>query len=878
MAKKPPKFYHSSFFTDESVRAPDVETVLGRYKKSVLEHIEAHLKLTLKCMDIPTVTFDSLVYAAVYGEYQLVLDGDNAVFQFNDNEITGLYDTTKQLDVTDGIPMTSNDTDPNWFSAEINTTGNGAKFMLPSLGTEVIKLHTFGNQTDLIKKCFVNEVKAFCRHFHDNNSFDLSDMPEVFYKQQRSPAETPSSVYNDIMDRLGFSRIRAPTPFPDVSPVPLIVLRRILSSADFTNGLDTNLLNRQSIANTVRDEYNNGFYSSSEDSTIDIASAIFPKLFSESTTDLNDAIARQGATVTLEGNNSGHIRDNLADIHGVDPDEYNYEYRIHPTQIRTNRGRELTYRIYLYNLDTDSIEGYDPSNPDGHLYPDVNEIAGGTHQRITKSQWSMKPTYDEEGSGDATRGKGIALTPANLVNHRIMLDAFFYMQLYTHLHEKHDTDFDEAAKWNETHVKLRYISDLSNTTHRRATILERHPAVFHPNLTSRQRDNNYHNRPEFKKFYTKKEKRGASLVSVLANRRAYYSLSILSIIRSKSVDKEVMDRVYASSLLKQEVNWLIGAVSDSGKALVEKRVENDPLTRVQYQSVAPPAPSPAERAVPPPGRPPGPQARIADALETIIDRPPVITEFGYSPKRTVFYEVESPLFKDIVSTYSEVFNEFTIMVAYNKEKAKDIKEAELARSIWTSIEKRNTNIFDREDIIPFRLFDILFTKIEEKARQSSTVASIYPDTWAATNNVTLLKTDPLITGQPVEREFYQARLNEFIAHLSRVFKTNHRIPAIIVSVIEQAKISSTKDVTALKREFEERLDRDAKLKKLSSTTVKFHAYELMVSILRAYIVIDVDKRNEFVAQRIDETQRQRIRTNLVGNSTDYAKPPNYPST
>jgi len=870
VAKKPPKFYHSSFFTDESVRAPDVETVLGRYKKSVVEHIEAHLKLTLKCMNIPTVTFESLVYAAVYGEYQLVLDGDNAVFRFNNNDITGIYDTTTQLDVTDGIPMIFNNTHPNWFSAEINTTGNGAKFMLPSLGTEVIKLHTFGNQTDLIKKCFVNEVKAFCRHFHDDNSFDLSDMPVAFY----DPAnETPTEVYDDVMRYLG-STNTAPTPFPDVSPVPLIVLRRILKSADLANNpLNTNLLNTESIANTVRDEYNSGFYSSSEDSTIDIASAIFPKLFSKATANLTEAINRQGATVTLEGNNSGHIRDNLADIHGVDPDEYNYEYRIHPTQIRTNRGTELTYRIYLYNLETDSIEGYDPSNPDGHLYPDVNEIAGGTHERITENQWSMKPTYNEEGSGDATRGKGIPLAPANLVNHRIMLDAFFYMQLYTHLHEKYDTDFDEAANWNETHVKLRYISDLSNTTHRRATVLERHPAVFHPNLTPRQRDNNYHSPPEFKKFYTKKEKRGASLVSVLANRRAYYSLSILSIIRSKSVDKEVMDRVYASSLLKQEVNWLIGAVSDSGKALVEKRVENDPLTRVQYQSVAPPAPPAVERADPPPG----PQTRIADALEAIVDRPPVITEFGYSPKRTVFYEVESPLFKDIVSTYSEVFNEFTIMVAYDKEKAKDIKEAELARSIWTSIEKRNTNIFDREDIIPFRLFDILFTQIEEKARQSSLVANIYPDTWAATNNVTLLRTDPVITGQPIEREFYQARLNEFIAHLSRVFKTNHRIPATIVSVIEQAKISSTKDVTALKREFEERLDRDAKLKKLSSTTVKFHAYELMVSILRAYIMIDLDTRNDFVAQRIDETQRQAIRTNLANNETGYVTPPNYPS-
>ena len=110
-----------------------------------------------------------------------------------------------------------------------------------------------------------------------------------------------------------------------------------------------------------------------------------------------------------------------------------------------------------------------------------------------------------------------------------------------------------------------------------------------------------------------------------------------------------------------------------------------------------------------------------------------------------------------------------------------------------------------------------------------------------------------------------------------MFKTNHRIPATIVSVIEQAKISSTKDVTALKREFEERLDRDAKLKKLSSTTVKFHAHELMVSILRAYIMIDLDTRNDFVAQRIDETQRQAIRTNLANNETDYATPPNYPS-
>lgn len=817
---KVPTFYHSSFFTDDSVNAPDVTAVVDKYKKSILEHTEAHLKLMFKSMDPTTLSFERLVRHTVEGEYQLVLNGTRAEFQFNNNEIGGLYDTQVPLSIQNGIPMGGNST-PNWFSAEINTTGNSAKFMLPSLGTEVIKLHTFGNQTDLIKKCFVNEVKAFCREFHTNNSFDLSDMPLEFYDPARG--DTPSSVYDQIMVELG-SGVVAPSPFPDISPVPLIVLRRILRSLT-SDQID--LLNRNSIANTVRNEYNKNYYSSDKDSTMEIVSAIFGKLFAKSNAQLDEYI---DSAVTLVGNRSTHIRDYFANTHGIDPDEYNYEYRLSSSITSPNGITSPT--IILWDISNGSQLGV--------AYPDGIELDANNHDPVTENQFKIKPSYETGtgASGDARKGKGVPPSAAAIVNQRAVLDAFFYMQLYTHMHKKYDTNFTNPEKWNETNVKLRYISDLSNTTHRRSTILDRHLNLRHPKDTAPIPP-----RPEFEKFYTVKEKRGQSLVSVLAGLRGYYTGSVISIIRSKSVDKEVMDRVYASSLLKQEVTWLIGAVSDSGKALVEKRVENDPLTRVQYQTTGGAG----------------------------------VTELGYAPKRTVFYEVESPLFKDIVSTYSEVFNEFTIMSAYNKEDANKINEAELARSIWTSIEKRNTNIFDREDIVPFRLFDILFTKIEEKARQSSLVANIYPDTWATTNNVTLLKTDPVITGQPIERKFYQARLNEFIAHLSRVFKTNHRIPAIIVSVIEQAKISSTKDVTALKREFEERLDRDAKLKKLSSTTVKFHAYELMISILRAYIMIDLDKRNEFVAQRIDNTQRQRIRTNLERNETAYATPPNYPS-
>jgi hypothetical protein len=804
------------------VNAPDAAAVVDKYKKSLLEHTEAHLKLLFKSMDPTTLSFRSLVRHTVEGEYQLVLNGTRAEFQFNGNQIGGLYDTQVPLSIQNGIPMGGSST-PNWFSTEINATGNGAKFMLPSLGTEVIKLHTFGNQTDLIKKCFVNEVKAFCREFHTNNNVDLSDMPVEFYDP--AGGDTPSSVFIEIMGLLG-SGITPPNPFPDISPVPLIVLRHILRSLTPAQR-NRNLLNTNSIANTVRDEYNRNYYSSDKDSTMEIVSAIFGKLFAKSNVQID---AYRNSAVTLVGNRSTHIRDHFANTHGIDPDEYNYEYRLSNSITYSNNRTSLS--IILWDISNNRQLGV--------AYPDSAELDANNHRPVTENQFKIKPSYETGAgaSGDARRGKGVPLSAAAMVNQRVILDAFFYMQLYTHLHKKYDTNFSNAEKWNETYEKLRYISDLSNTTHRTSTILDRHLNLRHPKDGAP-----IPTRPVFKKFYTSKEKRGQSLVSVLAGLRGYYTGSIISIIRSKSVDKEVMDRVYASSLLKQEITWLIGAVSDSGKALVEKRVENDPLTRVQYQSIA-----------------------GAGMVET-----------GYAPKRTVFYEVESPLFKDIVSTYSEVFNEFTIMNAYNKEDANKINETELARSIWTSIEKRNTNIFDREDIVPFRLFDILFTRIEEKARESSIAANIYPDTWAATNNVTLLKTDPLTTGQPIEREFYQARLNEFIAHLSRVFKTNHRIPAIIVSVIEQAKISSTKDVTALKREFEERLDRDAKLKKLSSTTVKFHAYELMISILRAYIVIDLDTRNQFIAQRIDNTQRQRIRLNLENNETAYATPPDYPS-
>ena len=807
MAKFP--LHSDSFFTENSVKAPDVNFVVDKYKKNVVEHIEAHLKLMLKSEDVRDIDFQKIVDVTVDGEYKLVLDGDNAVFQYNDNEIVGAYNTGGSLTLENGLPLTEQSDD--WFDDEITDAGSGAKFMLPSLGTEVVKLHATGNSTDVIKNSFISEVKSFCAFFFNSNGdYDDSNLPDMY----NQPIDDVHTAIGDVLNE----RRPAPSRLTDLCPIPLIVLEEILTADD----LDVDLLNSNSIMNAIENQYSDGFYSNSEDSTMDIVSAIFSKVFPRDSTRVTALIGRE--VIVPDNQSTSHIYTHFGD-EAEQPDNI---FRL-LSQETSPAGTE-TFRLELFDLS---------NNAQLDTYPDLNELDAGTHRSVTENQFSFIPSYDEDGTGDATKGKGIPIQANEIVAQRALLDEFFKMQVYTHLHQQYDTNFNDRENYNEKHISLRYISDMSNSSNRKVDILGRHSSLLHP----RAEAVTIPALPDRKEFYGKKDKSPKQLVSVLSSLRAYYTLSILSIIRSKSMDKEIMDRVYTNSLLRQEVNWLIGALSDSGKALVKKDVPNDLLTVLEYQSIG------------------GGN----------------LPELGFAPKKTAFYEVESPLVKDIFTLYSEVYNEFTIMNAYGIKDRKKVKEAELARSIWTNLEKRNKNVFDQEEIVPHVFFRVLFSQISSKASDSSIIASIYPDTWSGTNNVTSLQADPLETGISYEREFYQARLNEFVSHLSRSYKTNHRIPAILISTIESAKIANTKDIDSLKRQFEERLDRDAKMKKLASTGTTFRAYEVMITILRAYINVPTDKMNEFVAEKVDEDLRDNIRNNLLSGSSSPSIPEGHPA-
>jgi len=810
--------HSDSFFTENSVKAPDVNFVVDKYKKNVVEHIEAHLKLMLKSEETGDIDFQKIVDVTVDGEYKLVhpvtgappqRDTSKAVFQYNDNEIVGSYNTGGSLSLENGLPLIKQSDD--WFANEITSVGSGAKFMLPSLGTEVVKLHATGNSTDVIKNSFISEVKAFCAFFFNSNGdYDDSNLPDIY-----------NQPIDDVHAGIGLA-LNEPRPAPsrlrDLCPIPLIILEQVLSATD----LDMELLNHNSIMNTIESQYSDDFYSNSEDSTMDMVSAIFSKIFPRDTAGIAELVRDSSEVIVPDNRSTSHIYDHF----GEDAEQSDNIFRL---------VAERTYG----NTTTFVIELWDQANNVriGGEYPSEAGINSGTHRSITENQFSFIPSYVEGGTGDAKKGKGIPIKAKEIVAQRALLDEFFRMQVYTHLHQQYDTDFTIEKKHNEKHISLRYISDMSNGSNRKVEILDKYQNLTHPRA-----ENIDVRRPERKEFYGKKDKSPKQLVSVLSSLRAYYTLSILSIIRSKSMDKEIMDRVYTNSLLRQEVNWLIGALSDSGKTLVKKDVPNDLLTVLEYQSIGGGS----------------------------------VTETGFAPKKTAFYEVESPLVKDIFTLYSEVYNEFTIMNAYGIKDRKKVKEVELARSIWTNLEKRNKNVFDQEEIVPHLFFRVLFSKISTKASNSSIIASIYPDTWSGTNNVTSLQADPLETGISYEREFYQARLNEFVSHLSRSYKTNHRIPAILISTIESAKIANTKDIDSLKRQFEERLDRDAKMKKLASTGTKFRAYEVMITILRAYLNVPTDKKNEFVAEKVDDTLRQKIRTNLISRSSSPTIPEGHP--
>jgi len=137
-----------------------------------------------------------------------------------------------------------------------------------------------------------------------------------------------------------------------------------------------------------------------------------------------------------------------------------------------------------------------------------------------------------------------------------------------------------------------------------------------------------------------KEKLGnVGYLNKLTEWRTYYTLSILSQIRKKTVDRQHMDDFYSSNLLIKEVEWLSSALGDGAKVLRKKEDPTDLLSQVQYTYVR--------------------------GLPTDDEDKPLLQQTADAPKTTVFYEVDMPLIKEVIATYMSAYNTSVLARAFN---------------------------------------------------------------------------------------------------------------------------------------------------------------------------------------------------------------------
>ena len=159
------------------------------------------------------------------------------------------------------------------------------------------------------------------------------------------------------------------------------------------------------------------------------------------------------------------------------------------------------------------------------------------------------------------------------------------------------------------------------------------------------------------------------------------------------LDSRTMEEFYRQDLRMAETTWLATALTDAGKVVFEKKEQPNLLAQLQYR----------DRGV-----------------------GAGLTATANMDAQTVFYQIDSPILKDVIIKFDEEFVKFTVANAFapkSKKKKKGgggggggdkqkegqaAKVGQLANALWASIERRSSEIVNRPGIKPHILFDRLF--------------------------------------------------------------------------------------------------------------------------------------------------------------------------
>ena len=1007
----------SQFFTDygnfayaEGFFGPDpdaesVDTVLDRYRKNIGEHALQHYELFTNSFDKKRLTSHNLLYYHVYGDYRLVMEGirpryryvapdftssdvfEEPILRTNEpyeyflgdylrnqtiGDINGIYD-----DVSNDGQLLFQFGEVPWLNGEIDREGTGTKFNLPSIGTQITKLHSFGNASDQIRDAMIGEMLELVAFYERN----YDRMPEYIKVDTndtlaRLVGLRPEDVLNE-----------------DISNLFAILLAQLRHNPEYLEltGKITDLTSN-AVWNMIRELYTLDMDHDNESAV----SRFVNTLFGASTQkfDLDD-------DVSLTFNENDRRLQQIADQLDGDPESGNGD---------TSQYQYDTFRIRTYNSDA-------PNNRDNgyviiHVQTDteidiVDDNADDRRYMFKDGDLRAVATFDLDASGDVQhtggeigkkkkkkKGKGKkTLEPSMVVYQRVMLDTFAAFQALIHLSKwAGNNEMDRSVGRAKAENKMKFLSkginvySVQNQTAKQGAKKKsqvKQKDVYHnfPNMT-------HFALPRMEGISPKKDSKVGNfgLLDEMVKWRNYYNLSTLAVIRKKSFNKQLLDNFYSSNMLVAEIKWLTSALADGSRVLLKKKQPQDLLAQAQYKD---------------------------------LGNTGNITQFAPAPLETVFYEVDVPLLKMVIAEYNDVYNKTVIARAFNvpstiessqdskknvydilkeaknlrtraknardqgnmetyrnlsnqkgaavgraillqpsafivdepdprqrdgrpsdfigvtykptgdqfefhvspeniprdlqgadeirddlqdrladpisarepaiqrrrdtddipvvtKKTTKAPDEGQLAKLVWTSARDRTRGIFDIEGVKPHEFMDSLFNRIEEDLARSNIMRSPFPEAWLGTDIVAKLRTDPMILGQTVDRQYYTEYLGEYVKALESKYINNWRIPTTLVTMFENAIIKYTKDPDVLKKSFLERLEKDADRANLVTTNYVLRPYQITIAIMRNVLQVPLEDREMYTAEEIDNEMRRDIQAHLAGGEIKPILPQTHP--
>ena len=333
------------------------------------------------------------------------------------------------------------------------------------------------------------------------------------------------------------------------------------------------------------------------------------------------------------------------------------------------------------------------------------------------------------------------------------------------------------------------------------------------------------------------KKKKQPFIDQLAAFRLLYTQMIMKAQRAAAIDKTVFDEFYKGSLLEREVRWLSYALSEDAKVLIEKPEIDDPLSQLVYRG--------------------GTQEGV--------------TLVGEADRRTTFYQIEIPMFKEVVTEYIRAFNQITIDAAFSVDSG-DLKEGVVAKALWGSIRKRSAMVLDQEGIIPHQFFADLFNSVNREIQGTMLTFDPYPPSWSDTGVLTKLTLDPNELGMLVTIDEYKKHLKEYMDYIFLRFGNRAGIAGAILSAVEEFRVRASTDYQQLRKEFAAMLIEQDKKKQMKGTGFNFRAYNLVIAIMRAELATPLSLRGEMIARGMEEELARQISAREYGDRGIIAVP------